>query len=132
MKKVMLRTAALCMALCLLLAGYSSADTGNAGGQTESQTAASAQENSNSSQQREGEEAMSEYTYAVKETWVQNGDHRIYGVAYVPNADGKMPLVIFSHELGNDHSGFWEDSTRLPEYYDGTYRYLKSLGLEEI
>lgn len=36
---------------------------------------------------------------------------------------------------GNAHktsSGFWEDSTRLPEYYDGTYQYLKSLGLEEI
>lgn len=29
-------------------------------------------------------------------------------------------------------TGFWEDSTRLPEYYDGTYRYLKSLGIEEI
>ena len=29
-------------------------------------------------------------------------------------------------------TGFWEDSTRLPEYYDGTYNYLKSLGLEEI
>ena len=36
---------------------------------------------------------------------------------------------------GNAHktaSGFWEDSTRLPEYYDGTYQYLKSLGLQEI
>ena len=29
-------------------------------------------------------------------------------------------------------SGAWEDSTRRPEYYDGTYKYLKSLGLEEI
>lgn len=29
-------------------------------------------------------------------------------------------------------SGFWEDSTRLPEYYEGTYQYLKSLGLKEI
>ncbi len=29
-------------------------------------------------------------------------------------------------------SGFWEDSTRLPEYYDGTYQYLKDLGIEEI
>ena len=29
-------------------------------------------------------------------------------------------------------SGFWEDSTRLPEFYDGTYKYLKSLGIEEI
>ena len=36
---------------------------------------------------------------------------------------------------GNSHknaSGFWEDSTRLPEYYDGTYEYLKSIGLKEI
>ena len=29
-------------------------------------------------------------------------------------------------------SGFWEDSTRLPKFYDGTYQYLKSLGIEEI
>ncbi len=29
-------------------------------------------------------------------------------------------------------SGFWEDSTRLPEFYDGTYQYLKSFGIEEI
>ena len=29
-------------------------------------------------------------------------------------------------------SGFWEDGTRLPEFYDGTYEYLKSLGIEEI
>ena len=29
-------------------------------------------------------------------------------------------------------NGFWEDTTRLPEYYDGTYKYLKSLGIEEI
>ncbi len=36
---------------------------------------------------------------------------------------------------GNEHktrSGFWEDSTRLPGYYEGTYQYLKSLGLVEI
>ena len=29
-------------------------------------------------------------------------------------------------------SGFWEDSTRLPEFYDGTYAYLKEIGIEEI
>ena len=29
-------------------------------------------------------------------------------------------------------SGYPEDSTRLPEYYDGTYEYLKSLGIKEI
>ncbi len=36
---------------------------------------------------------------------------------------------------GNGHktvSGYWEDSTRQPDYYEGTYKYLKSLGLEEI
>lgn len=29
-------------------------------------------------------------------------------------------------------TGFYEDYTRLPEFYDGTYKYLKSLGIEEI
>lgn len=29
-------------------------------------------------------------------------------------------------------SGFWEDTTRLPEYYNGTYEYLKGLGMVEI
>lgn len=29
-------------------------------------------------------------------------------------------------------NGFWEDQTRQPMYYEGTYQYLKSLGLEEI
>ncbi len=36
---------------------------------------------------------------------------------------------------GNSHmtpTGFPEDRTRLPEYYDGTYKYLKSLGIQEI
>ncbi len=29
-------------------------------------------------------------------------------------------------------NGFWEDSTRLPELYDGTFQYLKGLGIKEI
>lgn len=29
-------------------------------------------------------------------------------------------------------NGFWEDSTRQPAFYDGTYEYLKSIGLDEI
>ncbi|MBR3117623.1 MAG: DUF2075 domain-containing protein [Oceanobacillus sp.] len=29
-------------------------------------------------------------------------------------------------------TGFWEDATRLPEFYDGTYNYLKNIGIEEI
>lgn len=30
------------------------------------------------------------------------------------------------------NEGFPEDPTRLPEFYDGTYKYLKSLGLKEL
>lgn len=30
------------------------------------------------------------------------------------------------------HGGFPEDATRLPSYYDGTFAYFKSLGMEEI
>ena len=43
--------------------------------------------------------------------------------------------IIICIPEGNDHltpEGFPEDPTRLPEYYDGTYEYLKSLGLKEI
>jgi len=46
----------------------------------------------------------------------------------------RMGMVICVPE-GNPNktpTGFWEDSTRLPEYYDGTYQYLKGIGIEEI
>ena len=53
----------------------------------------------------------------TQEIWVQNGDDRIYGVAYVPaSEDGKkVPLVIFSHELGNDHTSGERYAERLAE-----------------
>ena len=38
----------------------------------------------------------------------------------------RQGLVIFVPE------GDLDDETRRPEYYDGTYEYLKSLGLREI
>ena len=42
-------------------------------------------------------------------------------------------VICVPYGNGNKTStGFWEDSTRLPEYYNGTYKYLKSLGIEEI
>lgn len=43
-----------------------------------------------------------------------------------------MVICIPSGNPNKTPTGFWEDSTRLPEYYDGTYRYLKSLGIEEL
>lgn len=44
---------------------------------------------------------------------------------------GMVICVPFGNANKNP-SGFWEDSTRLPEYYDGTYNYLKEIGIEEI
>lgn len=43
-----------------------------------------------------------------------------------------MVICVPEDNPNKTPSGFWEDSTRLPEFYDGTYKYLKSLGLEEI
>lgn len=43
-----------------------------------------------------------------------------------------MVICVPTGNANKTISGFWEDSTRLPEYYDGTYQYLKSLGIEEI
>ena len=46
----------------------------------------------------------------------------------------RIGMVICVPE-GNSNKtidGFPEDATRLPEFYDGTYKYLKSIGLEEI
>ena len=54
-------------------------------------------------------------TYTTQEIWVQNGTLRIYGVAYVPDAVEKALLVIFSHELGNDHTSGVRYAERLAQ-----------------
>ena len=43
-----------------------------------------------------------------------------------------MVICVPEGNANKTVSGFWEDSTRLPEFYDGTYQYLTSLGIEEI
>lgn len=43
-----------------------------------------------------------------------------------------MVICIPEGNKNKTPNGFFEDTTRLPEYYDGTYQYLKSLGIEEI
>lgn len=43
-----------------------------------------------------------------------------------------MVICIPAGNGNKNASGFWEDSTRLPEFYDGTYEYFRSLGIEEI
>lgn len=83
------------------------------------------------------------YRFNGKTSWVEqkaNSESKQEQMKYMLNAyrvlltRARAGMVICVPK-GNDHktvSGFWEDSTRLPEYYDGTYQYLKSLGLEEI
>lgn len=43
-----------------------------------------------------------------------------------------MVICVPNGNANKTAGGFWEDSTRLPEYYDGTYQYLKNIGIREI
>lgn len=43
-----------------------------------------------------------------------------------------MVICVPKGNSNKTHNGFPEDSTRLPEFYDGTYEYLKNIGIEEI
>ncbi len=43
-----------------------------------------------------------------------------------------MVICVPAGNPNKTFSGFWEDSTRLPEHYHGTYQYLKGLGIKEI
>ncbi|MDG2954813.1 alpha/beta fold hydrolase [Bisgaard Taxon 10/6] len=41
--------------------------------------------------------------FKTLETKIGNADNQIYGLTYLPEKQGKMPLVIFSHELTVTH-----------------------------
>lgn len=43
-----------------------------------------------------------------------------------------MVICVPTGNPNKDANGYPEDSTRLPEYYDGTFEYLKSLGIDII
>ncbi len=83
------------------------------------------------------------YRFNGNTKWIEisgSTEGRIDQMKYMLNAyrvlltRARAGMVICVPE-GNSNktpSGFWEDSTRLPEFYDGTYRYLKSIGIDEI
>ncbi len=83
------------------------------------------------------------YTFNGKTNWTEhigNSESKREKMHYMLNAyrvlltRARRGMVICVPE-GNANitqSGFPEDRTRLPEYYDGTYNYFKSLGLDEI
>ncbi|HCK87596.1 MAG TPA: alpha/beta hydrolase [Erysipelotrichaceae bacterium] len=61
------------------------------------------------------EEEAEHMSYTTREITVQNGDMRIYGIAYIPAGEEKHPLVIFSHELGNSHTSGTRYAEKLAE-----------------
>ena len=79
-----------------------------------------------------------------------NGKNKWNPVANTPNGQEDKKYMLNAYRVlltrarqgivicvpsGNDRltpEGFPEDPTRLPEFYHGTYEYLKSLGMEEI
>lgn len=61
---------------------------------------------SGQAQAMEGDEAdvqQTEYEYEAREIDCTIGSQNIYGVAYIPETDGTVPLAIFAHELGSTH-----------------------------
>ncbi len=83
------------------------------------------------------------YTFSKSSKWkelIPDTDSKQDRMKYMLNAyrvlltRARVGMIICVPE-GNAHktnTGFWEDSTRLPEFYDGTYEYLKNIGLYEI
>ena len=79
-----------------------------------------------------------------------NGKDKWNPVAYTPNGQEEKKYMLNAYRVlltrarqgivicvpsGNNRltpEGFHEDPTRLPEFYNGTYEYLKSLGIKEI
>lgn len=81
--------------------------------------------------------------YKFNHKWVEqidNSESKHEQMKYMLNAyrvlltRARVGMIICVPE-GNSYrtrNGYPEDPTRLPEFYNGTYEYLKSLGLEEI
>ena len=117
MKKELLQIIPFVFAFVFLLAGCIRASA--AGGDRKSVSAESGltgqADTVNIQQEPEGETEMSAQTYSTREIWVQNDGSKIYGIAYVPDVNEKVPLVIFSHELGNDHTSGERYAERLAE-----------------
>ena len=83
------------------------------------------------------------YTFNGKTAWnekMPDTENKQEQIKYMLNAyrvlltraRAGMVICVPAGNPNKNPSGFWEDGTRLPKFYDGTYQYLKSLGIEEI
>ena len=102
----------LCLILCVLLAGCGKSGAADGGS---GQAASNSQAATDTWQSVETERVSMTASYTTRELWVQNGDLKIYGIAYVPDDSEKAPLAVFSHELGNDHTSGERYAERLAQ-----------------
>ena len=83
------------------------------------------------------------YTFNGKTAWnekIPDTENKQEQIKYMLNAyrvlltraRAGMVICIPAGNPNKNPSGFWEDNTRLPKFYDGTYEYLKKIGIEEI
>ncbi len=106
------------IAFCVTIMFCMSACSGNTISSGDNQNAVTEISTSENVETESSEEnVMSEGTamYHTEEIWCENGNKKIYGMAYIPDGDGTCPLVIFSHELGNNHEAGIRYAERLAE-----------------
>ena len=78
------------------------------------------------------------YKFNGRNKWTpeNNPDNRKYMLnAYRVLLTRARQGLVICVPYGNDRKnseGFYEDPTRLPEFYNGTYEYLKGLGIKEL
>ena len=83
------------------------------------------------------------YTFNGKTAWnekIPDTENKQEQIKYMLNAyrvlltraRAGMVICVPAGNPNKNPSGFWEDSTRLPKFYDGTYEYLKQIGIEDI
>lgn len=64
-----------------------------------------------------------QYSYNTQEILCDNDGATIYGIAYIPEREGKMPLVIFSHELCSTYRSGIDYAEFLAERGIATYTF---------
>ena len=93
---------AFCMTIMFCMSACSG-NTINSGDNQNAVTEISTSENVETESSEENVKSEGTAMYHTEEIWCENGNRKIYGMAYIPEGDGTYPLVIFSHELGNNH-----------------------------
>lgn len=70
-------------------------------------------ENYSSESVEQSTQMGADMNYIERDIWCKRDNNNIYGKAFIPNGEGTFPLVIFSHELGNNHTTGIEYAKRL-------------------